>query len=184
MKHDESRRLTEQMLELYNAGASFSAIATVFSVTRQAVHYRLNDLVPKTGRNKKIREEKIRRKQYGKRPFITFNGVQYYEDKNGYHSCILSGECLQLHRSIWESVNGPIPKGFHIHHRNQDTHDNRLENLELLTISEHSKRHAKTDPEIFRKMGQSRSPKKLAAVARAGQALKKIRQARGWKTKP
>ena len=44
-----------------------------------------------------------------------------------------------FHRAIWESANGAIPAGYQIHHRNGDIHDNRLENLEILTHSEHSR---------------------------------------------
>lgn len=44
-------------------------------------------------------------------------------------------------RVVWESANGPIPDGFHIHHVNHDAFDDRLENLVLVTRSEHGKIH-------------------------------------------
>ncbi len=46
-----------------------------------------------------------------------------------------------LHRHVYEDNFGSIPKGLHVHHKNGDTFDNRPENLELLTNSEHGKRH-------------------------------------------
>lgn len=43
----------------------------------------------------------------------------------------------RLHRAAWESAFGPIPRGCHIHHRDEDTTNNRLSNLECLPPSEH-----------------------------------------------
>lgn len=45
------------------------------------------------------------------------------------------------HVRIWEAAHGPVPKGYEIHHKNKDKKDNRLENLELLTVKEHWQRH-------------------------------------------
>ena len=33
------------------------------------------------------------------------------------------------------------PKGYHVHHKNEDTLDNRLENLEIISASDHIKHH-------------------------------------------
>ena len=40
------------------------------------------------------------------------------------------------HRVVWQSFNGPIPKGIEINHKNGIKADNRLVNLELATRSE------------------------------------------------
>lgn len=43
-----------------------------------------------------------------------------------------------VHRIVWETFNGPIPNGFEINHINEDTHDNRLFSLSLLTPKENA----------------------------------------------
>lgn len=45
------------------------------------------------------------------------------------------------HRLVWELYNGPIPSGYVIHHKNSDKTDNKIENLEMLSNSEHTRRH-------------------------------------------
>ncbi|MGZ6360320.1 MAG: HNH endonuclease signature motif containing protein [Ktedonobacterales bacterium] len=68
---------------------------------------------------------------------IVHDGLIWHKrPDNGYYTTR-----LLLHRYVWEQAHGPIPSGYHIHHKNGDKHDNRLENLELLTHGEHSARH-------------------------------------------
>ena len=43
----------------------------------------------------------------------------------------------RLHRDVWAGAFGPIPKGCHIHHRDGNTINNRLENLECIPASQH-----------------------------------------------
>ena len=46
-----------------------------------------------------------------------------------------------LHRDVWEHYNGKIPDGYLIHHVDGDPGNNDISNLELVSISEHAKRH-------------------------------------------
>lgn len=45
-------------------------------------------------------------------------------------------------RFVWEQANGPIPEGFHVHHRNEDPTDDRLSNLELRDGADHIAEHS------------------------------------------
>ena len=44
---------------------------------------------------------------------------------------------------LWEQHNGPIPKGYVVHHKDSDTKNNTIENLELLTKKQHNDLHRK-----------------------------------------
>jgi hypothetical protein len=50
--------------------------------------------------------------------------------------------CLEHHLVWWQHHRTTVPKGYVLHHKNEDPRDNRIENLELLTSAEHSSRHA------------------------------------------
>lgn len=56
--------------------------------------------------------------------------------------------CTCAHRIVWHALNGPIPKGMVINHKNGIKDDNRLENLEMVTPSQnisHANRHGLRD---------------------------------------
>ena len=67
---------------------------------------------------------------------ITFSG------SNGYPTIYVNGETVLLHRYVWEKVNGKIPEGSQIHHRDGDRLNWNIDNLEMLTNGEHHRRHA------------------------------------------
>jgi len=52
-------------------------------------------------------------------------------------------EWMALSRYMWEKAYGPIPDGHFIHHMNEDMLDDRLENLECLSPSDHTQLHAR-----------------------------------------
>lgn len=62
----------------------------------------------------------------------------------GYLNCCLSKnnapKTFSVHRLVWEAFNGKIPDGFHVDHIDGDRHNNKLENLQLLTKSENSRK--------------------------------------------
>lgn len=52
-----------------------------------------------------------------------------------------TGMVVDEHRFIYETINGPIPKGYHVHHRDHDPINNDPSNLQLLTAREHALHH-------------------------------------------
>ena len=52
-------------------------------------------------------------------------------------------DVIYEHRAVYEKHFGPIPKGYHIHHKNGDMFDNRPENLEAVRPVDHSRTHFK-----------------------------------------
>lgn len=70
-----------------------------------------------------------------------FNGKKYRRDKKtGYY--LNSATRTRLHRAVWIYRNGEIPKGFHVHHKDEDKRNNEIENLELLQGSFHCSHHS------------------------------------------
>jgi hypothetical protein len=85
-------------------------------------------------------------------------GKKFYKDlQNGYW---ISTDCpkIRAHRWVWIKTHGVIPKGYHIHHINEDRSDNRIENLELIEKSRHIKHHWDKHPE-WRKKAQLHAEK-------------------------
>lgn len=115
-----------EMYDLYKSGYSLAQVAKVYGITRQSVYglfkYRGWDT----------------RKKPNPLPFIYFNGEKYTLRNNGYYGKT-RGKRNLLHRDVWTSSKGSIPEGYDIHHINGDKSDNRIENLECLPKSEHTR---------------------------------------------
>ncbi|MEH6415908.1 HNH endonuclease signature motif containing protein [Pseudomonas sp. CGJS7] len=65
------------------------------------------------------------------------------------HGCVMrkvnltgdhSADWKYVHRIVWEEAHGPIPPGYRVVFKNWNTTDSRLENLELVTAAENSRR--------------------------------------------
>ena len=53
---------------------------------------------------------------------------------------------------VWESVNGQLPKGYTIHHKDRDVSNDDISNLELLSRGEHLQEH-RAENEANRRKG-------------------------------
>ena len=73
-------------------------------------------------------------------------GVRYeregWTDHKGYKCVCINGREYKVHVLVWESANGPKPKGNEIHHKDLDKSNYELSNLESLTPSDHRRIHA------------------------------------------
>lgn len=92
-----------------------------------------------------------------KRDEITFNGITFVRFPEGkslssrrYYYPFAKGRRVKgvggLHQEIWKAHHGPIPKGMHVHHKDENSLNNSIDNLELLTHGEHMKRHGNNSP--------------------------------------
>ena len=54
-----------------------------------------------------------------------------------------SANRIYLHRYVWEKAHGEIPMGFEVHHIDGNPANNELDNLTLMTSSEHRNHHVK-----------------------------------------
>lgn len=89
-----------------------------------AKHPILNVEVSNKGRVKGVRTKFLK-------PFFGKAGYQMIRLYFPYQ--IPKSKTFSVHRLCWQAFHGEIPKGFVINHKNYNTSDNRLENLECIT---------------------------------------------------
>ena len=57
----------------------------------------------------------------------------------------------RLHVAVWRYHNGEIPKGYHIHHIDENRSNNQIENLALVEAAIHASKHAASHEEYNHK---------------------------------
>ena len=65
-------------------------------------------------------------------------GKKFWREKGGYW---VNGMPIHAQRWVWINHFGAIPKGMDIHHKDGDKGNNEIENLEMMSRSDHLKRH-------------------------------------------
>lgn len=69
---------------------------------------------------------------------LKFSNAIYEAHKNGLSLSDYIAQLNMGNNELWA-----VPRGYEIHHKNKDRNDNRIENLEMLSRSEHAKLHVK-----------------------------------------
>jgi hypothetical protein len=82
--------------------------------------------------------------EYGTYPKTIYTHFGKASIEKGYYRITTKKEGNQgkrLHKLIYEKYNGPVPKGYHIHHKDGNSLNNNLNNLQCLTENEHHSLH-------------------------------------------
>lgn len=72
--------------------------------------------------------------------FIVIDGISFCrDDETGYY---LNGTMgVRAHRYVYAKYHGPIPEGYHVHHKDEDKSNNDIDNLELMLAGDHLTYH-------------------------------------------
>ena len=104
-------------------------------------------------------KESIQRRAISRRKKAIGNRYKHKASPDLYYWQVMTENGRRYeHRIIMERHLGrPLLKQEHVHHINHDTLDNRIENLQLLTHSEHSRLHSKERSKEFIEMFKNSS---------------------------
>jgi len=114
--------------QLYLDGLSLEQVSHELGVTRQCVYKAF-----------KNRHYILRGPNF--QPYQFYDGKKFTLRNTGYYSLTSNNRCL-MHRYVWECEKGEIPKGFDIHHIDNDRRNNDIKNLECLSKSEHTSKYS------------------------------------------
>jgi hypothetical protein len=118
----------EAAYALYLSGLSLEQVANEIEVTRQCVY-------------KAFKKRGFALRGPNFQPSQEYDGKKFTLRNHGYYALTTDDRCL-MHRYVWQKEKGPIPDGWDIHHINEVKGDNRIENLECLPKSEHTRKYS------------------------------------------
>ena len=71
---------------------------------------------------------------------LFYENHKVYMD-GSYPAIFLNGKNVHIHRLEWQKHNGNIPKGYVIHHKDENKLNWNINNLELLSRADHVREH-------------------------------------------
>lgn len=104
-------------------------------------------------------------------------GIEYNGGMKGYKTIWINKENKQyrLHRYLMEKyLNRKLLSSELVHHKNDNKLDNRIENLEIVSRSEHKKRHNDIGIETRLKQKFFFNEKELLNLRKSGLSMQKI----------
>jgi len=113
---------------MYLEGLSLEQVAKEIGVTRQCIY-------------KAFKQRGFMLRGINFKPHQIYDGKKFTLRNTGYYSLTNNDRCL-MHRYVYEKEKGRIPLGWDIHHINNIKSDNRIENLECLPKSEHTRKYS------------------------------------------
>lgn len=69
---------------------------------------------------------------------------KFYQDKKTCYWISTTSPRIRAHIWVWKYYKGEIPKGFHIHHIDEDKSNNEISNLKIMSKHEHLSMHMST----------------------------------------
>jgi len=123
--------------ELYQQGKTIYEIAEVVGIGSVGVW-------------KRLKKQKVKMRSSGTRKgnhwAVNKRGKEYQDKKSGYYWVrgIQYGKKSAKKRAMIvmeEKLGKPIPKGYHVHHIDEDVTNDSIENLKLMVSKEHSQLH-------------------------------------------
>ncbi|WP_077325753.1 HNH endonuclease signature motif containing protein [Virgibacillus siamensis] len=146
-EYSKQKIKTDEIKRLYKEGHTQLEIATKLGATQKIIYSRMKEEGIKARTPKK-------RNQFGKNNSYWKNGIikdkgYVLEKTPGHPRASKVGDYVYQHvlimerhlgrRLNWNGADNPDSEI--VHHKNEIKDDNRLENLELMTISEHTRHH-------------------------------------------
>ena len=104
---------------------------------------------------------------------VHYDGLRFKKVENGYYRSS-DRKRLSLHRYIYEKFKGKIPDGYLIHHIDFDKNNNNIENLVVMTYSEHRSLHNSTKKFLDKRIETNKRPDVIYRIQSKHADIRKI----------
>jgi hypothetical protein len=106
---------------------------------------------------------------------IIYDGMKWSLSSGYFRGYSRKNNKVLLHRYIWKKYNGPIPKGMWVHHKDENKLNNDINNLQLISPSEHCSLHRKNKKWTKEQRKQLTGNKHALGCKRSKETREKIR---------